>query len=384
MKKEILISSLITLISLAIAFLAGFFTHRFLHPPELEAPVLSQAKEIIKTHAYYPLPDDAMLEYGMIRGLVSTLEDPYAAFAEPAQHEIISDTFQGEFGGIGAQISRDEDGQILLYPLADSPARDAGVLDGDILVEVDSVAITSETDLDTAVALLRGPVGTRVSFSILRPSENDRINFTVRRQEFTLPSLTWRPLDNYPEIGLIDINVVAATTAAEVSAALAELTALGVTSLIIDLQGNGGGLLEGGIDTARLFLEEGEIITQQYQGQPIEVFSVNQPGPYSEIPLVILIDHGTASAAEIIAGALQAHARAVLIGAPSFGKNSIQLVFTLMDESSIQVTSALWWLEGGSPDQAFMLVPDIPAPAESDNYDQVIQLAVDHLLTGGN
>lgn len=379
MKKEIVISSIITLLSLVIAFVAGFFTHRFFNPPELETPILAQARQIIQNHAYFPLPDDPELEYGMIRGLVSSLEDPYAAFSEPAQHEITSDTFQGEFGGIGAQISRNESGQILLYPLADSPARDAGVLDGDILVEVDGTEVTSETPLDTAVALLRGPVATQVIFAILRPPDNDRFEFTVRRQSFTLPSITWRALDNYPQIGLIDINVVAATTADEVTTAVDELIAQGVTSLIIDLQGNGGGLLEGGINTARLFLADGEIITQQYQGQTPEVFSATKPGPFTEIPVAILIDHGTASAAEIIAGALQVHQRAVLIGAPSFGKNSIQLVFTLMDESSIQVTSALWWLKDGGPDQPFQLVPDITAPAEPDNFDQVIQLAVDYL-----
>ena len=187
-------------------------------------------------------------------------------------------------------------------------------------------------------------------------------------------------LDNYPQIGLIDVNLIAASTPDEITQAVNELQMERAEYFILDLQGNAGGLLTGGIDTARLFLEDGIVITQQYRGQDPETYKVTDNGPFSDIPLVVLIDHGSASASEIIAGALQAHKRAPLIGSPSFGKNTIQLIFTLEDESSIHVTSAVWWLAGGSYVEDFKLFPDIPSDPENGGYEQVLQLAVDYFL----
>jgi len=380
MRKEIILSAVLTVLSLAIAFAAGFFTHQFLYPRELELPLLSQARTIIENHAYYPIPEDPALEYGMIHGMVSALDDPYASFVEPIQHELESDNFAGEFGGIGAEVSLDENNQVVLFPFPDSPAREAGIEDGDIVRGVDGVEVTPDTGIDGVVAMVRGPVGERVKITVFRPSEETEYTFTIKRASYTLPSVAYRPLDQYPQIGLIDVNLIASSTANEISTAVNELQSQGVEYFILDLQGNGGGLLNAGIDIAGLFLKDGEVMTQQYEGQDPEVFNVKQPGPFSELPLAVLIDHGSASASEIIAGALQAHQRALLIGSPSYGKNTIQLVFTLEDNSSIHVTSAVWWPPGGSADMDFQLIPDIAVDPENAGYDQVIQLAVDYFL----
>jgi len=380
MKKEIILSAVLTILSLAIAFTAGFFTHQFLYPRELDLPLLSQARTIIENHAYFPVPEDPALEYGMIHGMVSALDDPYASFVEPVQHELDSDNFAGEFGGIGAEVSLDENNQVVLFPFADSPAREAGIEDGDVVVAVDGVAITPETGINGVVAMVRGPVGDRVKITVFRPSEGTEHTFTIKRETFTLPSVSYRPLDQYPQIGLVDVNLIASSTADEITGAINDLQSQGVEYFILDLQGNGGGLLDAGIDIARLFLEDGVVITQQYEGQNPEDFRVNQPGAFTGIPLAVLIDHGSASASEIIAGTLQAHQRAPLIGSPSYGKNTIQLVFTLEDSSSIHVTSAVWWPPGGSAEGEFKLTPDIAADPENAGYDQVIQLAVDYFL----
>ena len=125
MKRENIITAIVTFVSLLIAFGAGFLTHRIISPPELELPVLSAAQQIIQNHAYYPVPDETVLEYGMIHGMVGALNDPYAAFTEPVQHELTSATFEGHFGGIGSQVSYNEEGQIVLFPNAGSPARES-------------------------------------------------------------------------------------------------------------------------------------------------------------------------------------------------------------------------------------------------------------------
>jgi carboxyl-terminal processing protease len=381
MKKEIFISSIITIISLGIAFAAGFFTNQFINPPELELPVLSQAQDIIKTHAYYELPNDPALEYGMIYGMVDTLEDPYASFVEPIQHELSQDSFKGEFGGIGSEVTLNENNQIVLYPLPESPALEAGVAAGDILIGVDGVEITPEIDIHTVVSMIRGPEGENVTITVQRPPELTEFEFTIRRKIFQLPSVTWRVIEGQPDIGLIDINLIASSTTDEITKAVTELESQGVQFFILDLRGNGGGVLDGGIEIAKLFLEDGDVILyQQYKGAEEQVFTATKVGVYSELPIVILIDQYSASASEIIAGAIQAHDRAPLIGVPSFGKNTIQLVFTLDDLSSIHVTSAIWWLEGGSPETSFQLIPDIQAETEEPSPEEVIQLAIDYFL----
>ncbi len=381
MKKEIFISSIITIISLGIAFAAGFFTNQFINPPELELPVLSQAQDIIKTHAYYELPNDPALEYGMIYGMVDTLEDPYASFVEPIQHELSQDSFKGEFGGIGSEVTLNENNQIVLYPLPESPALEAGVAAGDILIGVDGVEITPEIDIHTVVSMIRGPEGENVTITVQRPPELTEFEFTIRRKIFQLPSVTWRVIEGQPDIGLIDINLIASSTTDEITKAVTELESQGVQFFILDLRGNGGGVLDGGIEIAKLFLEYGDVILyQQYKGAEEQVFTATKDGVFSELPIVILIDQYSASASEIIAGAIQAHDRAPLIGVPSFGKNTIQLVFTLDDLSSIHVTSAIWWLEGGSPETSFQLIPDIQAETEEPSPEEVIQLAIDYFL----
>jgi carboxyl-terminal processing protease len=380
MNRENIITAIITFVSLLIAFGAGYLTHQLISPPELELPVLSQAKQIINNHAFYPVPDDTILEYGMIHGLVGALDDPYAGFTEPVQHELSTDKFEGHFGGIGSMVTINEEGLIVLYPNADSPAREAGLKDGDILVGVDDNVITTDTDIHEAVALVRGPVGQKVKITIQRPPEMEELSFEIKRAQIPLPSISSRPLDNYPQIGLIDINLIAASTADEIVSAVEYLQAQGVAHFILDLQGNGGGLLEAGIDISRLFLEDGEIMYQQYKGQDPTIFKVKQNGPLADLPIVVLIDQNSASASEIIAGALQVHGRAPLIGTPSFGKNTVQLVFTLSDESSIHVTSAVWWLPGQSADVDFQLIPDISAGEEEITYDAILQLAVDYFM----
>jgi carboxyl-terminal processing protease len=190
----------------------------------------------------------------------------------------------------------------------------------------------------------------------------------LKRQEIAIPSTTWNIYPGDASMGVIQVNIIAATTPDEIQNAAADLQSRGASRLVLDLRNNGGGLLESGVDTARLFLKDGIVITQQYKNQDPQVFRVDKPGSLADIPLAVLVNHNTASAAEIISGALQSQGRAALIGTNTYGKDTIQLVFEMEDGSSLHVTSARWWLPGKEAGIAGIgLTPDWPVQEDANN-----------------
>lgn len=379
-KARIFIILSLVAVGLLGAFLSGFFLDSYFNAASNKFSLLDQAYNILINHAYVNLPEPSILEYGMIRGLVEASGDRYASFQEPVQHELESNNLQGSFGGIGVEFSYNQDGVLLIYPISSSPASEAGIHAGDHLIMVDQLAISPLIHLDEVKAAIRGPVGESVQITVFHPESNSTSTHNIRRESIHLPSVTWRIAPGVPDIGIMDVHIVAESTSEEIENAVVELEKMGASKFILDLRDNGGGLLTAGIDSAKLFLEEGVIIQQQYRGQEIETFSVRSPGPLSELPLVILINQNTASAAEIIAGSLQSQDRAALVGENSFGKDSIQLVFDLDDGSSLHVTAAKWWIPGLiSPIGEGGLIPDIQMNQTEDQVDMILQTAIEHL-----
>jgi len=347
--KKTIIVYIITFLALAITFMAGFWAHGQLYPTFANFPVLNEVYQIILENGYDDLPQAPRMEYGAIHGMVGAYGDQHTRFIEPAQSELRNDTLAGSYGGIGAEMSRDAEGYIVLHPFPDSPASQSGILDGDRLVQVDGVEINPALSVDEVVAAVRGPEGQKVILLVARPPEYTEMEFSVKRANIPLPSVTWNLDAQDNQIGIVRVNVIASSTPSEILSAVEDLQDRGAVHFVLDLRGNGGGLLVEGVEIARLFLKEGVIIEQHNKGEDIKTYKVEKPGAMSEIPLVILVDSNTASAAEIIAGAIQVHQRAPIIGSPTFGKDSIQLVFDLQDQSSLSVTSAKWWVPGLEP-----------------------------------
>jgi len=381
--KQILLFYILFFTGAALAFGFGYMTRLFQdHATTSEFPILAEAYDVLKNHAYDDLPEDPNIEYGMIRGMVDTFADPYTRFVEPVQHELETDQLSGAFGGIGASLNYDQDKYVVLHPFPDSPAKEAGITDGDRLLMVDNLEIQPNTPIDQVVAAIRGPVGTQVVIMISRPPQHDKYSFQIKRKDIALPSVTWHQDIFEPRLGLIEINLIADTTVDEIQTAIEDLENQGTTHFALDLRGNRGGLLSAGVDITRLFLVNGIIIKEHYRDQEVKTYEVEKPGPLVNLPIVVLVDKDTASAAEIIAGALQYNNRAQIIGTPTFGKYSIQLVFSLKDGSSLHVTAAKWWIPGLEPDISSIGVkPDIVVSTENIEGDPFIQAAINTLFT---
>lgn len=379
-RRSFLISFL-SFFSLFAAFSAGFFGHAYFESSS-DFPILRQAYKIIEKHGLKELPLPPAIEYGMIRGMLDAYADPNSTFLEPVEQMIQTDSLQGSVEGIGVDLQRDEAGNITLYPKAEGPAARAGVKDGDRLVRIGDRNVTPETDMETVQEALRGPEGHRVSLELLRPPSLSRIFVEIRLESIPLPSTTWYVSSEDPRVGVIKISLIALSTPEEVVGAVDSLQNQGVSLFILDLRDNGGGLLTSGVDTARLFLKEGVILQQQYRENEIETFSIERPGPLVDLPVVILVNGGTASAAEILAGSLQSHGRALLVGSSTYGKNSIQLVFDLQDGSSLHVTAARWWLPGQEMSALEKgLQPDIDVPTPTSEADPALSTAIQVLLS---
>ncbi len=363
--------------TIVLAFTAGFLVRDLVGYRNANFPVLEQAHAILNDHGFSDLPAAPGLEYGMIRGMLTAYGDPYTSFIEPAAHELETNRLQGSFGGIGVRIVRGEAGEIFLYPFPDSPAFLAGIRDADLLSGVDNLPIAPDIPLEQVTAAIRGPEGSNVTIIVDRGEPPETFSFSIRRQSVPLPSVTWHLAPEDDRIGIVEINRLASSTAEEIDSAIRELQNGGASHFILDLRDNGGGLLDAAVEVSRLFLAGGVLLEQQYKDAEVEQYPVEAEGPYATLPLAVLINGNTASAAEIVAGALQQAGRAQLVGENSFGKDSIQLVFDLADGSSLHVTAAKFWVPGLQPPLGeHGLIPDVDVAQGEGEFDLAVSAAI--------
>ncbi|MBI1877364.1 MAG: S41 family peptidase [Chloroflexi bacterium] len=313
----------------------------------------------VEEQFYGQIPQTPVSTYGAIRGALATLNDPYTLFIEPEPAAEEKAQLEGKFGGIGAFIQRDEQGQVILDPMPDQAAEKAGLLKGDILVAVDDRPITKEMATDDVVKLVKGEIGTKVTLTIQRAGTEKPFDITIERAPIETPSAQWRILEQAPKIGYIQLTAFTERSNKELNRAFDELSAQGADSYILDLRGNGGGLLETAVDVASQFLREGMVLREDRKNQGERVYEVRGGGKALDQPLVLLVNGGTASASEIVAGALQDYKRATLIGEKTFGKGSVQLIYELSDASRLHVTVAKWFTPNKNAIDGKGLIPDI-------------------------
>lgn len=374
-------TALAILLIALLAFAAGFGTnwfivHLYLTPNDLAQEVAEpfsifwQAWHILERDFYGDLPDDKQMAYGAVRGVIAVLDDPYTAFVEPQPRELERHDLQGYFGGIGVWVQQQGPGVFVLTLKRDQPAAHAGVRDGDVLVTVDGTEITPETTIEEVLAIMRGPVGTMVSLTVRREGEEELLAFEITRQEVEIPSVSWRRLEEWPTIGYVKINLFSERTAGELREALDDLMAQDVTHIILDLRDNGGGLLQAAIDVCSQFIGEGVVLYEQKRNNQEKFHPVDPKDPVVDLPLIVLVNRSTASASEIVAGAIQDWRRGLLVGEKTFGKGSVQLIYDLSDGSSLHVTSARWLTPHRHLIDEAGLAPDVEIALTAQDREQ--------------
>ena len=340
-------------------------------PPEAadrSFTVLEEAWRLIWQEYYKRTDvDPNKLSYGAIEGLVSSLGDPHTAFSTPQQARVDEDDLRGKFEGIGVTVEMREGKLTVVSPLADSPGARAGILPGDVIIQVDGRDIAGMDMLD-AVALIRGPRGTTVKLTIMRGDEKTPRNFEVVREEIKLVSVQAKMLDG--AIAYVSISSFGANTNSELVGELRSLLAQKPQGLVLDLRNNPGGLLDASVDVASQFLSEGVVLYEQRGGSERQAFEVKEGGVAREIPMVVLINKGSASASEIVAGALQDHGRAKLVGERSFGKDTVQNVHTLSDQSSLRITVAQWFTPNSQDIHEKGLRPDVEVAVDEKALEE--------------
>lgn len=390
--RILMLSVLVTTLVLG-AYGAGIgtmwlFTHDRLPSSDEQAQfgLFWEAWHLVEGNYLGDLPDMQHLSWGAIRGALATLDDPHTTFLEPQPRQRERERLEGKFGGIGAYVSQNEEGRILLDPMPDLPAERAGVQTDDILIRVDDTDITSEMTLDEVINLIKGEVGTMVRLVLQRQGATGPVVVDIERQEIPTPSVEWRMLEGAEGLGYVRITIFGGRTRIELREALDELRKEGMERLILDLRGNGGGFLDAAVDVASEFLSDGVVLYQITKEEAEQAFKVKNGGRFTDPPLVVLVDGGTASASEIVAGALQDRGRAPLIGEKTYGKGSVQSVFDLSDGSSVHVTSARWLTPNRRLIDGEGLTPDVQVSItdqdRSEGRDAQLERAIDYVVHG--
>lgn len=314
---------------------------------------------------YVEKVDDKTLLRGAIDGMLASL-DPHSSYLDERGYKSLMTQTDGNYAGLGLTVTMEDGAVKVIAPTEDTPAFRAGIKAGDYLTHLDGKLIYGGT-LDEAVDQMRGPPGTTVKVTVVRPGRDKPFDVTLTRAIIELPAVKWEVKDR---VGILNVNTFNKTTT---QATLAAMTAieksLGGRPLgyILDLRSNPGGLLDQAVSLSDAFLERGEIVSQRGRAKGDNEHYYAQPGDAAQgLPIIVLVDSGSASAAEIVAGALQDHRRALVMGERSFGKGSVQSLLPLGDETALRLTTARYYTPSGRSVQEGGIMPDITVPQLSD------------------
>lgn len=315
------------------------------------------------------LPTAKELEYGMITGYVQAYKDPYTVFFPPQEAKNFADNVKGSFGGVGMTVGMKDGNVVVIAPLKDSPAMKAGIKAGDIIAAVDGKNMIGKQS-DEAVNLIRGVLDTPVKLTVLHVGAKATVDITIIRKEIKIPTLDTEKKEG---VFIMHLYNFSAESPDLFRKGLIEYVDSKSPYLILDLRGNPGGYLEAAVNMASYFLKEGQIVVSEKQGKgqtEVNHRSTGIVGLPANVKMVVMVDGGSASASEILAGALKDHGVAKIVGVKSFGKGSVQELINLDDGSSLKVTIAKWYTPGGINISESGIKPDVEAVATTTMKDK--------------
>ncbi len=318
----------------------------------------------IVTHASSTFPTQQQQLYGAIAGLAASFDDPYTVFFPPSDAKVFQEDIKGSFGGVGMQIDNNPAGQLVVVSaLKDTPAMRAGVQSGDIILTIGTTTAQNLAS-DQAVKIIRGPVGTQVTITVQRKDQPKPVTIVMTRETINIPIIDTKKMDG--GIFVISLYSFSENSSELFRNALRQFVQSGQTKLVLDLRGNPGGYLDAAVEMASYFLPVGDVVvTEDFKGKQQNVAhrsrGYNVFASNKNFKMAILADQGSASASEILAGALQQQGVAKLVGARTFGKGSVQELVELGGGAELKITIARWLTPNGNSISDGGLVPDIPA-----------------------
>jgi carboxyl-terminal processing protease len=367
-KKRILrgIVTVLVLFSFTVTALVGaFFITNFQNIGQF-----FQVGAIIKSYFLWPVSMDKLLE-GAIEGMVNSLGDEYSVYMNPEKFQELQSHIQGEFGGIGIYVGLRENKITVIAPIEGTPGAKAGIKSGDVIVKINDKP-TENMDIDEAVGIMKGEPGTEVKVSISRPGVEKVLDFTITREIINVPTVEGNILQENPDIAYMRISMFASNTDEAFIEELNELTEKGFKALIIDLRYNPGGDLQSVVNLAGQLIPEGPVV--HIVSNDNKTQTLTAPGNNIKVPIVVLINEGSASASEILAGAVKDTGVGKLIGTKTFGKGIVQSIYFLSQGAGLKLTTAKYLTPAKNDIHGKGIEPDIVVelpeyiPGQEENF----------------
>lgn len=383
---------LFTLILLVTSFvLGGLFFHDYVYSfisknslsIGLETSALQRVYNFLQNEYLYPeqIQDKGAAELGAVKGLVDSLNDPYTVYFSKDEYKDFSESLEGQFQGIGAEIGLRDDQLIIVTPIEGTPASKAGLLPGDAIITINGDS-TIGLSIEKAVTKIRGEKGTEVKLQISREGESGLKNFTIIRDIIDIPNIT---VEEKAGVGVVSVAQFQAETAMELDQAIAKLVDKEIDNIVLDLRNNPGGYLQSAVDVIELFAPKYSVavIEKGKDKKVIEELKTKKNPKYGDLNLVVLVNQGSASASEIVAGALRDLKQVKLVGEQTFGKGLVQGVKEFPDGSVLKYTIAEWFTPSGQAINKEGIKPDFEIELTLDDFeakmDPQLEKAIDIL-----
>ncbi len=391
---RIMVMALLVVLVLFASFTAGFGLNYYnvQNQPQTQVPkdfgLFWDAFKIIQDQFYGTIPNPQALTHGAIRGMLHSLGDPHTVLVEPEPAKNEQTNLQGNTGDVGLNLDLRQDILTIISPIPNSPADKAGLRAGDIIIKIGDKDLTLQIiTLEDANALLRGPVGSKITLVVHRIGQDQPITADLTRETYALPTVEAKVLPG-TTLGYLKVTLETAETGNEFAKALDSLKSQNMTGLVVDLRNNPGGLFPDPVlDIAGQFLKNNDVVViEKYRDGTEKQYNAGSRRGATELPVVVLVNNGTASAAEILAGALKDYKRAVLIGEPTYGKGTVQTIRQLSDGAALHITVASWLTPKHTEIEGKGLQPDIAVPLTDDDIskslDPQLSRAIDYLKKG--